>query len=306
MGDAKSLSRFILRFRRSKYLYLMLLLPAIYFLLFKYTPMYGIVIAFKNYRIYDGILGSEWVGFRYFLQFFADPSFWPLLKNTLLLGFFTLLIGFPSPILFALLINEIRLKWYQRSVQVVSYLPHFISMVVVVSMVVTFVREDGLINQITGLFGAKPVSFLLHQEWFRTVFVASEVWQTVGWSSIIYLAALSNVNPEEIEASLIDGANRWKQILHITLPAISPTIFIMLILNIGSILDVSFEKVLLLQNPSIYDTADVISTYVYRKGLQGFQYSYATAVGLFNATINLLFLISANRLARKFGNTSLW
>lgn len=291
---------------RSKYLYLMMLLPIAYFILFKYGPMYGIVIAFKDFKVYDGIWGSDWVGLKYFKQFLQDPNFWVLVKNTVVLGFYLLIFGFPAPILFALLVNEIRQKWYKKTVQTISYLPHFISMVVVVSMIVTFVKEDGLVNQITGLFGFKPVSFLLHADWFRTVFVTSEIWQTIGWSSIIYLAALSNVNPEEIEASVIDGANRFAQMRYVTLPAIAPTILIMFILNIGSVLDVSFEKVLLLQNPSIYETADVISTYVFRKGLEGFQYSYATAVGLFNSVVNLMFLVAANQLARKFGSTSLW
>ncbi|WP_168122115.1 ABC transporter permease subunit [Paenibacillus sp. HB172176] len=290
---------------RGKYLYLMLLLPIGYFALFKYGPMYGVLIAFKDFKVYDGIWGSNWVGFKYFSQFLSDPNFWVLVKNTILLGLYMLLFGFPAPIIFALLINEIRQKWYKKTVQTISYLPHFISMVVV-SMIVTFVKEDGLINQLTGVFGAKPISFLLHAEWFRSIFVASEIWQTVGWSSIIYLAALSNVNPEEIEASVIDGANRLQQLRFVTLPAIAPTILIMFIMNVGSILDVSFEKVLLLQNSSIYETADVISTYVFRKGLEGFQYSYATAVGLFNSVVNLMFLVAANQLSRKFGSTSLW
>ncbi|THF77760.1 ABC transporter permease [Cohnella fermenti] len=291
---------------RGKYLYLMLALPVVYFALFKYGPMYGVVIAFKDFKVYDGIMGSDWVGLKYFKRFLSDPNFWTLVKNTIVLGLYMLIFGFPAPILFALLVNEIRQKWYKKTVQSISYLPHFISMVVVVSMVVTFTKEDGLINQITGLFGAEPISFLLHAEWFRTVFVASEIWQTIGWSSIIYLAALSGVNPEETEAAVIDGANRLQQMRYVVLPAITPTIVIMFIMNIGSILDVSFEKVLLLQNPSIYETADVISTYVFRKGLEGFQYSFATAVGLFNSIVNLMFLVAANQLARKFGNSSLW
>jgi putative aldouronate transport system permease protein len=273
---------------------------------FKYGPMYGVIIAFKDFKVYDGILGSEWVGLKHFKQFLSDPNFWVLVKNTMLLGMYVLLFGFPAPILFALLVNEIRQKWFKKTVQTISYLPHFISMVVVVSMIVTFVKEDGLINQITGLFGAKPISFLLHAEWFRTVFVTSEIWQTIGWSSIIYLAALSSVNPEEIEAAVIDGANRLQQMRYVTLPAIASTIIIMFIMNVGAVLDVSFEKVLLLQNSSIYETADVISTYVFRKGLEGFQYSFATAVGLFNSVVNLMFLVAANQLARKFGNSSLW
>lgn len=294
------------RLYRSKYLYAMVLLPLIYFVVFKYLPMYGIVIAFKDYKVYDGIIGSKWVGLHHFKQFFADPYFWVLLKNTFLLGFYLLVFGFPAPIIFALLVNEIRKRWFKKAVQSISYLPHFISMVVIVSMLVTFLKTDGLINTITGLFGIEPISYLLHKEWFRTVFVVSDIWQTIGWSSIIYLAALSNVDPEQIEASVIDGATRWHQMIYVTLPAISTTIVIMFILNIGNILDISFEKVLLLQNSSIYETADVISTYVFRKGLEGFQYSFATAVGLFNSAVNLVFLVAANRISKKVGGASLW
>ncbi|MBD2847426.1 sugar ABC transporter permease [Paenibacillus sp. IB182496] len=292
--------------KRSKYLYAMMLLPFVYLIVFKYLPMYGLIIAFKDFKIYDGMLGSDWVGFKHFQKFFMDENFVMLLKNTFLLGFYLLLFGFPIPILFALLINEIRKKWFKKTVQSLSYLPHFISMVVVVSMVVTFVKVDGLINGITGIFGFAPISYLLQEEWFRTIFVTSEIWQTLGWSSIIYLAAISGVDPEQIEAAVIDGANRWHQVIHVTLPAIASTIVIMFILNIGNILDLSFEKVLLLQNPQIYETADVISTYVFRKGLEGFQYSYATAVGFFNSIINLCFLVAANQLSKRFGGSSIW
>lgn len=291
---------------RSRYLYLMMALPIVYFVVFKYIPMYGVLIAFKNFKIYNGILGSDWVGLRYFYEFFSDSYARVIIRNTLLLGFWLMVFAFPAPIIFALMVNELRQKFFKKMVQSISYLPYFISMVVLVSMMVTFLSVDGLINTITGFFGAEPVSFLLKKEWFRTVFVISDIWQTLGWSSIIYLAALSGVDPEQIEASVIDGAGRWKQLIHVTIPAISPTIVIMFILNMGNIMDISFEKVLLMQNSATYETADVISTYVFRRGLEGFEYSYATAVGLFNSVLNLVFLVTTNYFSKKVGGSGLW
>jgi putative aldouronate transport system permease protein len=303
---SKKFTHFKKNIFRSRYLYLMMFLPLVYFVLFKYIPMYGLLIAFKNFKIYDGILGSQWVGLKYFTDFFTDPYSLVIIKNTILLGFWLMVFAFPAPIIFALLVNEIRRRYFKKMVQSISYLPYFLSMVVLVSMMATFLSVDGLINTITGVFGVEPVSYLLKKEWFRTLFVISDIWQTLGWSSIIYLAALSGVDPEQIEASVIDGAGRFKQLMHITLPAITPTIIIMFILNMGNIMDISFEKVLLMQNSATYETADVISTYVFRRGLEGFEYSYATAVGLFNSVLNLVFLLGANSISKRLGGTSLW
>ncbi|WP_240941307.1 ABC transporter permease subunit [Paenibacillus sp. HB172176] len=287
-------------------MYLIFFIPLCYYLIFQYWPMYGITIAFKNYNIVKGITGSEWVGLEHFRKFLIDPYFWKLVRNTLVINVYEILFGFPMPIILALLLNEIRHPLFKRFVQSVSYLPHFISTVVVAGMIVNFLSTDGLVNQIVEWLGGSPIQFLMKPEWFRTIFVSSGIWQSVGWGSIIYLAALTSIDLELYEAARIDGAGRWKQMLNVTLPGMAPTISIMLILNLGNLMRLGFEKIILLYNGSTYETADVISTYVYRRGLLGSDFSYATAVEVFQAIVGLVLLVLANRASRKISETSLW
>ncbi|CAM4008716.1 ABC transporter permease subunit [Paenibacillus alkaliterrae] len=291
---------------RNKYIYIMLLPVVIYYLVFHYGPMYGVQIAFKNYNTTEGIWASPWIGFNHFVEFFNSFYFWRLIKNTFLINFYELIFAFPAPIILALLLNEIRKMWFKRVVQTISYLPHFISIVVVVGMLVDFTTIDGLINAILVSFGFEPISFFQQADWFRTVYIGSGIWQGIGWGSIIYLAAMANINPALYEAAKIDGAGRFKQVLHITIPGIAPIIIILLILQMGSMLSVGFEKIILMYNPMTYETADVISTYVYRKGILEASFSFSAAVGLFNAVINFTLLILANRISRRVSETSLW
>nr|WP_091220084.1 ABC transporter permease subunit [Paenibacillus sp. BC26] len=291
---------------RGKYVYLMLLPVILYYVLFHYLPMVGIVISFQNYAPGVGFFESKWVGFKHFTDFFNSYYFWKLIKNTLLLNFWLLVFGFPAPILLALLLNEVRNALFKRAVQTITYIPHFISMVVIVGMIKDFLSTDGLINQLRGLAGAETISFLQLPDFFRTIYVTSDIWQSIGWSSIIYFAALSAVNPDLYEAAEIDGAGRFKKMWHITLTAIQPTIVVILILTIGTLLSSGFEKILLLYQPLTYETADVISTYVYRKGIQDSSFSFASAVGLFNTVVNFMLLIIANKISRRVSESSLW
>lgn len=294
------------RIKKSRFLYMIFFLPFCYFVLFHYWPMYGIIIAFKDYNIVSGIMNSPWIGFTHFEKFLVDPYFWKLVRNTLIINGYELLFSFPAPIILALLLNELRGSKFKKLVQSVSYLPHFISTVVVCGILVNFLTTDGLVNQIMGWFGKEPIQFLMRPEWFRTIFVSSGIWQTIGWGSIIYLAALTGVDEEQYDAAKIDGANRWQQLRNVTLPGIAPTISIMLILNVGKLMNIGYEKIILLYNGSTYETADVISTYVYRRGLLGSDFSYGTAVELFQAVIGLVLIVSANRLSRKISETGLW
>lgn len=294
-------------FGRHKYLYLMILPVVAYYVVFAYTPMYGAIIAFKNYRIVDGFLGSSWVGFDHFISFFNSYYFRRLLTNTLLINLYMLLFSFPAPIIFALLINEIRVNLFKRFVQTITYLPHFISMIVICGMITQFVARDGFVTDILVRFGMERTALLAHPEYFRTIYVASDIWQSVGWGSIIYLAAITGINPELYEAARIDGANKWRQTTHITLPGIAPIVTILLILQIGKMLDLGFEKIILLYNPRTYITADVISSFVFRRGLgESNEFSYTTAVGLFQSVVNFILIITANRITRQVSENSLW
>ena len=292
--------------KQDRYLLVIFAVPFLYFLFFHYLPMFGVAIAFKKFSVIKGFVRSPWVGFFYFMKFFEDPYFWRVVRNTILLNVYSLFWAFPAPVVLALLLNELRSQGLKRLTQTVTYLPHFISTVVVCGMVVNFFASDGIINGITGLFGFKSVPFMTRPEWFRTIYIGSGIWQQAGWGSIIYMSALSAINPELYEAAIADGAGRWRQAVSISLPGIAPTIVIMFILRCGDIMDVGFEKVFLLYNGSTYETADVISTYVYRVGLIGADFSYGTAVNLFKSVIALLFIYSANTLSRKIGETSLW
>ncbi len=292
--------------RKDWQLYSLLILPIIYLVIFKYGPMLGNVIAFRRFVPGGNIYGESWVGFHYFRMFINDPTFWKVFTNTLVLGSLTLIIAFPIPIIFALLLNEVKARKFKRFVQTASYLPHFLSIVIVAGMVLQLTAVNGSINAIVEFFTGERLNFMQQAEWFRTIYITSEIWQGMGWGAILYLAALTTIDESLYEAAKIDGANRWKQTLHITIPGILPTIVVLLILNIGSFLSVGFEKILLLYNPLIYDTSDVISTYLYRVGLESSNFSYATAIGLFESIIGLVLVLSANKISRKLTERSLW
>lgn len=298
--------RFFRDLRLNKYVYLMLIPVVAYYIVFYYVPMYGLQIAFKDFSPGLGMWESPWVGFQHFESFFNSYYFWRLLRNTLLLSFYELLFGFPAPIILALLLNELRSVLFKRAVQTITYMPHFISIVVISGMLVDFLSRDGLVNIVLGWFGVEPTAFLGESSWFRTIFVSSNIWQSVGWGSIIYLSAMSGIDPSLYEAAKVDGASRWKQTLHITIPGIMPTVIILLILQIGTLMSVGTEKILLLYNSTTYETADVIGTFVYRKGILESDFSYSAAVGLFNSVINFILLITANAISRRTSDTKLW
>ena len=293
-------------FSRNKYIYLMLLPVVGYYLIIYYVPMYGAQIAFRDYEPALGVTGSPWVGLENFKEFFTGPYFTRLVSNTISINVLDLLLGFPAPIILALAINEIRVSSFKRTVQTISYLPHFISLVVVVGMLIDFLARDGLVNQILAPLGFPPIPWLQRAQYFQPIYVLSGIWQSIGWSSIIYLAAISNVDPTLYEAAQVDGAGRFRQIRSITLPGIMPTIIILLILRLGAMMTVGYEKIILMYNPLTYSTADVISTYVYRVGILQANYSYSTAAGLFNSLINFALLIIANQLSKRFSETSLF
>ncbi|MFI5837400.1 ABC transporter permease [Micromonospora sp. NPDC051300] len=292
--------------RRDWQLYSLAVLPLLFFLTFRYLPMLGNVIAFRRFQPGGSLFGEYWTGLRYFRLFLTDPTFWSVFTNTLVLGALTLLFCFPLPIVLALLLNEVRSRSVKRFVQSVSYLPHFLSIVIVAAMVMQLLSVDGTVNQFLRAVGAEPVPFLQQAGWFRTIYVSSEVWQTVGWGTILYLAALTTVDGDLYEAARIDGASRWRQTWHVTLPGIRPTMMTLLILNIGTFMAVGFEKILLLYNPLTYPTADVISTYLFRVGIVSGNLSYAAAIGLFEAVIGLTLVLSANAISRRAVGTSLW
>jgi putative aldouronate transport system permease protein len=292
--------------RRDWQLYSLAVLPLLFFLIFRYLPMIGNVIAFRRFRPGGDIFGEQWVGLRYFRLFINDPTFWKVFTNTLVLGTLTLLFIFPLPIILALLLNEVRTRYLKRFVQTISYMPHFLSIVVVAGIIFQVLSVDGVVNQALRAVGRDAVPFLQQAEWFRTIYVSSEMWQTVGWGTILYLAALTTIDHDLYEASRIDGANRWRQTWHVTLPGIRPTMVTLLILNLGTFLAVGFEKILLLYNPLTYPTADVISTYLYRVGVVSGSFSYAAAIGLFESVIGLALVLSANLISRRTVGTSLW
>ena len=287
-------------------LYLLFLPILLFYILFRYMPMGGLLISFENYSPKKGITGSEWVGFAHFISFFQNPYFWRLMKNTVWISLSNMIFGFPAPIILALMLNELRSKKFQHGIQLVAYLPHFISMIVVCGLVLKFTSDKGIINDFLALFGVERKSFLNIPKYFVPVYVLSGIWTDVGWSSIIYFAALTGIDQQLYEAAIIDGAGRWKQTLHVTLPGIMSTIVIMLILQIGNLLNLGYEKIILLYNPITYETADVISTYVYRKGILEGAFSYSTAVGLFNSVINFALLIIANTISKNAGEGGLW
>jgi putative aldouronate transport system permease protein len=292
--------------RRDWQLYSLAVLPLLFFLIFRYAPMLGNVIAFRRFRPGGSVFGEYWVGLRYVQMFLADPGFWQVFTNTLILGALSLVICFPLPIVLALLLNEVRIQHLKRLVQSVSYLPHFLSVVIVAGMIGQLLSVDGAVNALVRAAGGEAIPFLQRPEWFRTIYVSSEVWQTVGWGTILYLAALTTLDEELYDAAKIDGAGRWRQTWHVTLPGIRPTMMTLLILNIGTFMAVGFEKVLLLYNPLTYPTADVIPTYLYRLGVVSGNFSYGAAIGLFEAIIGLILVFSANAISKRTVGTSLW
>ena len=268
--------------------------------------MYGIQLAFKKYSPALGIVGSKWIGLQNFNSFFNSVYCWRVIRNTLLISFESLIFAFPMAIIFALLLNELRMEKLKKAIQTVSYLPHFVSLVVICGMIRDFTASDGLINDIIALFGGKRSTLLLDQNAYRPIYIISKIWQEMGWSSIIYLAALTGIDPTLYDAAVVDGAGRFKRVLHVTLPGIMPTIVIMLILAIGGIMNVGYEKTILLYNASIYETSDIISSYVYRKGFLESNYGFSAAVGLFNSVVNALLVVMANSISRKVSGSSLW
>ena len=290
----------------NRYVYLLALPGIAYYLVYHFYPMSGVVLAFKSYRLSLGVWNSPWVGLANFKGFLSSFYFVRILRNTLLISVYTILFGFPVPILFALLLNEVRQLNFKKLVQSVTYMPHFISMVVICGMINSVVAPNGLVNNIRGFFGGQQINYLALPEWFRTVYVISDIWQGFGWGSIIYIAALTNIDPQLYEAAMLDGAGRLRQTIHVSIPGILPTVIIMLILRVGNLMNVGYEKVFLLYNNATMETADVISTFVYRKGILQADFSYSTAVGLFNSVINLMLVVLVNAFSKRLTETSLW
>lgn len=302
-----SMRAMLRKMAKSWQLYIIISPVLVYLIIFEYIPMYGVQIAFKDFIANKGIWGSPWVGFKHFEAFFDSYYFWRVIRNTLLISLYALVVSFPVPIILALLIHEVRWKPFKRFVQTVTYAPHFLSTVVVVGMIFMFLHpERGFINHFVQFLGFEPIKFMEKPEWFKTIYVFSGVWQGMGWSSIIYLAALSGVDPQLHEAAKVDGANRFQRIWHINVPGIMPTAVIILILSVGGLLSVGFEKIFLMQNFVNKPASDVISTYVYQNGLLGGKYSFSAAVGLFNSVINFILLLLLNAFARRVSETSLW
>ena len=295
-SDFAGLLRFIVRNRA---LYIMLIPGMFYFLLFKYFPLAGSVIAFQDYNIFKGFLDSEWVGFKWFEQFFSYPNLIRLLKNTIIISFYQIIFTFPAPILLAILLNELRMQSFKRVVQTIVYLPHFLSWTIVFGFVYTLLSiQTGFVNQAIEALGGSAVNFLQKAEYFRTIIISSGIWKEMGWSAIVFLAAIAGISPSLYEAAKIDGASRFKQFLHITLPGMTPAIMILLLLKIGHILDLGFEQIYLFLNPMTLSTGDILDTYAYRIGILGGKYSLTTAIGLFKSVVGLLMLVIANRASK--------
>lgn len=306
MKKEKFLVRLKKDMRKNWLLYLLILPPLIYLFIFNYIPMYGVIIAFKNFKPRLGIFGSQWVGLKYFKDFTSSVFFARTFTNTLAISGLNLLFGFSAPIIFAILLNEVRNMRYKKLIQTVTYLPHFITTVIIASLVLVFTNSTGFITEIFNSITGHTGSMIADKSLFRGIYVVSDIWQGFGWGSIVYLAAISGINPELYEAARIDGANKWKQIINVTLPGMTSIIIIMFILAVGNIMSVGWEKAFLLQSPLTYETSDIISTFVYRKGFEDMNYSYSAAVGLFNSLINLVLVLTANKLSQKVNDTSLF
>jgi putative aldouronate transport system permease protein len=293
-------------YQKNKFVYLMAIPMFLFFFVFKYLPMTGLIISFQRYNLFKGFFGSPWIGFDNFIRFLTGLNVLRLIRNTFLINFYAILFGFPIPILFALMINELKFGWFKKTIQTISYMPHFISLVVICGMITEFSKTNGVFNSFLSVFGFPPENLLTQAGLFRTIYVSSTIWQQVGWNSIIYIASLSTVDPNLYDAAAIDGAGRMGRIIYISLPSLIPIITVQFIMRVGNILSVGFEKIILLYNPLTYETADVISTYIYRFGLEQANYSFGTAVGIFNSMVNIAVLVIVNWLFRKFSEESLW
>lgn len=292
---------------RDRQLLIIFLPCVVFYLLFRYGPLYGLIIAFKDYSVFRGVMDSPWVGFEHFQSFFNSPDFWMLFRNTFLLGFLTLVFSFPFPILLAMLLNEVRVSWFKKGVQTASYLPTFLSVVIISSMIIDFLSPtNGIVNKIIGWFGFESKYFLIDPDWFRPIYILSEIWTNAGYESIVYLAAIAGISPTLYEAARVDGAGRFRMMFNVTLPSILPTILVMFILKTGQMITIGYEKVLILYNTMTYEVADVFSTYVYRKGLLDNDYSYGAAVGLFEAFVAMALLLISNRISKRMGGSGLW
>ena len=287
-------------------LYLMMVPALTYFLVYCYLPMFGLVIAFQDYRVGDAFLGGKFVGFKHFTDFFQSYYFGRLMKNTVFLSLGVLIFGYPIPLIFALMLNEVRHVRFKKLAQTITYLPHFISLVVICGLILDFTKMDGLINTIIRAFGGTPIAFMSKPEWFKPVYIISDIWASFGWNSIIFIAALLGIDSELYEAAGLDGAGRWQKIRHISIPGIAPVIVTTLLMRLGRVMSLGFEKVFNLYNTATYETADIISTFVYRQGILNANYSSAAAIGLFNAVINLALVVAANRISKKLTDSSLW
>ncbi len=295
------------RLLQQRYLMVLLLPGIIYYIILRWGPLFGMVIAFERYNVASGIFGSPWVGLKYFRDFVNSPFFFRVVKNTFILCFYQLLAGFPMPIIFTLLLNEIGNARFKKTVQVVSYLPHFISVVIVIGLLKNILSPNtGIVNHAIAQLGGEPINFFLDKNWFRHLYVWSGIWQELGWGAILYLSAISNVDPQLYEAAGIDGGGRLRCMWHITLPGILPTVIVVFLLNLGNMLNIGYEKILLMYNPATYETGDVISTFVYRSGFTQGNYSYGTAVDLMNAVVSLTLVAATNMLSRRLTETSLW
>lgn len=295
------------RIARDRQLLIIFIPCILFYLLFRYGPLYGLIIAFKDYSVFKGIMDSPWVGFENFQKFFNAPEFWTLFKNTFLLGFLTLIFSFPVPIILAILLNEVRISWFKKGVQTASYLPTFLSVVIISSMIIDFLSPtNGIVNRLLNMIGLESKYFLIDPNWFRPIYILSEIWTNAGYESIVYLAAIAGISPTLYEAAKVDGASRFRMMFNVTLPSILPTILIMLILKTGQMITIGYEKVLLLYNTMTYEVADVFSTFVYRKGLLANDYSYGAAVGLFEAFVAMALLLISNYVSKRAGGNGLW
>lgn len=292
--------------KRHKWKYLIILPVIVYLIVFEYKPMYGIVIAFKDYKVYKGIWESEWVGLKYFEALFKDRFFLRAFRNTLTVSFLRILFSFPVPIMLAVMLNEVRNQKLKKTIQTITYMPHFLSTVVVCGMLVNFTQTNGLITDIVVALGGKRQNLLILEEWFYPLLIGSGIWEEAGWSAIVYLAALSAIDQEQYEAARVDGARRFQLMWHITLPSIIPMVVMMLILRMGKVLNVGFEKIMLLYQPATYEVADVISTYTYRRGLEEGDFSYSTAIGLFNSVVGIILINLTNKISKKLGQSGLF
>lgn len=296
------------KYLRNNYmLYVMMIPMVLFFIIFLYKPMPGLVIAFKDFSPFKGIWDSPWIGFDHFVEFFTGPYAFRVIKNTLVISLTSLVFGFPAPIILALLLNELRAKRFKKLVQTISYVPHFISVVVICGLVVNFLSpSSGIVNTVIKQLGGEPIYFLSKPEWFVPIYTLMNIWKSTGYGAIIYIAALTSISEDLYEAARVDGAGRWMQLIHVTLPALVPTIMVMLLINLGNILNVGYESIILLYNPAIYETSDVISTFIYRTGLSEGRYDYATAIGLVNSVVAFALVVSANKLSNKLTQTGLW